>query len=61
MKHAAGVRKIMLLRGPGSFQDAFDSAMMLSYKGMLVSAFLPHSADLSRLGSSFLEQEVLTV
>jgi hypothetical protein len=36
MKHAAGGRRIMQLRGPGSFQNDFDSAMLMAFKGTLV-------------------------
>lgn len=36
MKHAEGVRKMMLLRGPESFQNDFDRAMLMAFKGMIV-------------------------
>jgi hypothetical protein len=37
MKHANGVSKLMQLRGPKSFQNDFDSAMLMAFKGLIVS------------------------
>ncbi len=36
MKHADGVSKLMKLRGPESFKNDFDSAMLMAFKGLIV-------------------------
>jgi hypothetical protein len=51
MKHADGVSKMMQLRGPKSFQNDFDSAMLMALKGLIVS--------LSSLAQNYLTHENL--